>query len=173
MVLEELRAAIAAVNAALDTPGEVDLATAAELIEVLDELETLGCRLPAVRHRLLARLQTETTPAQMGAKNWKDVLAIRWRISHSEAHRRLTDAAVLAPRPPVTGPPLPPVLPAVAVAQEKGLINPEHVTVIRKAVEKLPGFVDTATREQFEVDLVRAAVGAGPKALHDTAELRL
>ncbi|KGI70479.1 HNH endonuclease [Mycolicibacterium rufum] len=171
----DLRAAVATVVAAVDDliACDSDLATAAELVEVLDELETLGCRLPAVRHRLLARLQVETTPAQMGAKNWKDVLAIRWRISHSEAHRRLTDAAVLAPRPPVTGPPLPPVLPAVAVAQEKGLINPEHVTVIRKSVEKLPGFVDTATREQFEVDLVRAAVGAGPKALHDTAELRL
>ena len=74
----------------------------------------------AVRHRLLARLQVETTAAQMGAKNWKDVLAIRWRISTAEAHRRLTDAALLAPRQPVTGPPLSPVLPAVAVAQAEG-----------------------------------------------------
>src|SRR6185312_17468902 len=105
--------------------------------------------LPALRHRLLARLQVETTAQQMGAKNWKDVLAIRWRISTAEAHRRLTDAALLAPRQQVTGPALPPVLPAVAVAQEKGLINAEHVEVIRKAVDKLPGFVDTATRDQF------------------------
>ena len=171
----DLRAAVATVAAAVDEllAGDADLATRDELVEVLDELEVVGCRLPAVRHRLLARLQVETTPAQLGAKNWKDVLATRWRISHSEAHRRLSDAAVLAPRQPVTGPPLPPVLPAVAIAQDKGLINPEHVTVIRKAVDKLPGFVDTAAREQFEVDLVRAAVGAGPKDVHDTAELRL
>ena len=100
-----------------------------------------------MRQKLLARLQVETTAQEMGAKNWKDVLAIRWRISTREAHRRLNDAALLAPRQPVTGPPLPPLLQVTAVAQEKGVINGEHVTVIRKAVDKLPGFVDTVTRE--------------------------
>ncbi|MBI5337473.1 MAG: DUF222 domain-containing protein [Mycolicibacterium rufum] len=171
----DLRAAVAAVVAAVDELAgcESDLATRAELVDVLDELETVWCRLPALRHRLLARLQVETTPQQMGAKNWKDVLAIRWRISTSEAHRRLTDAALLAPRQPVTGPPLPPVLHATAVAQELGLINAEHVEVIRKSVDKLPGFVDTTTREQFEVDLVRDAVGAGPSAVKDAADQRL
>ena len=67
---------MAAVGAALDdAAGELDLATRAELVDVLDELETVWCRLPALRHRLLARLQVETTAAQMGAKNWKDVRA--------------------------------------------------------------------------------------------------
>ncbi|BBX67518.1 HNH endonuclease [Mycolicibacterium psychrotolerans] len=171
----DLQAAVAALVDAVDTLAgcDSDLATRTELVEVLDELETVWCRLPALRHRLLARLQVETTPQQMGAKNWKDVLAIRWRITTAEAHRRLGDAALLAPRQPVTGPPLPPALPAVAVAQEKGLINAEHVEVIRKAVDKLPGFVDTATREQFEVDLVRTAVGAGPKDVENAADLTL
>ncbi|ORB20457.1 DUF222 domain-containing protein, partial [Mycolicibacterium parafortuitum] len=98
-----------------------------------------------------ARLQTETTAREMGAKSWKDVLRIRWRISASEANRRLTEAAVLAPRPSVSGPALPPLLPATAVAQSRGLINPEHVEVIRKSVDKLPTWVDAVTREQFEV----------------------
>lgn len=175
MSREMLRAAVAAVAAAVDELAacEVDLATRPELIEALDELEAVGCRLPAVSHRLLARLQTEATPQQMGAKSWKEVLAVRWRISTSEANRRLGEAAVLAPRQPVTGPALPPVLHATAVAQARGLINAEHVEVIRKAVEKLPGFVDAATREQFEVKLVRAAVGAGPRELRDAAELML
>ena len=171
----DLQAAVAVLVDAVDAAAgcDADLATRAELVNVLDDLETVWCRLPALRHRLLARLQVETTPAQMGAKNWKDVLAIRWRISTAEAHRRLTDAALLAPRQQVTGPPLPPVLPAVAVAQAKGLINAEHVEVIRKAVDKLPGFVDAATRDQFEVDLVRTAVGVGPKELRDAADLTL
>src|SRR3954454_19807533 len=131
----DLRAAVAAVVDAVDTLAgcDADLATRAELVEVLDELETVWCRLPAIRHRLLARLQVETTPQQMGAKNWKDVLATRWRISTAEAHR-LGDAALLAPRQPVTGPALPPVLHATAVAQAHGLINAEHVEVIGKAV---------------------------------------
>lgn len=172
---EALRAAVAAVAAAVDELAhcEVDLATRPDLVEALDELEVVGCRLPAVSHWLLARLQTESTPQQMGAKSWKEVLAVRWRISTGEAHRRLTEASLLAPRQPVTGPVLAPVLHATAVAQARGLINGEHVEVIRKAVKKLPGFVDAVTREQFEVKLVRAAVGNGPKELRDAAELML
>ncbi|MEW5809300.1 MAG: DUF222 domain-containing protein [Actinomycetota bacterium] len=174
-VVVVVREAVAALRDAVDAvlAADLSLSTAAEVVELLDELEAAGCRLPAARHRGLARLQVETTPQQMGAKNWKDVLALRWRISGSEAHRRLTEAALLAPRQPVTGPPLPPVLPATAVAQEQGLITGEHVSEIRKAVDKLPGFCDTATREQFEVELVRTAVGAGPKETRDAADLTL
>nr|MDT0524788.1 DUF222 domain-containing protein [Streptomyces sp. DSM 41633] len=47
------------------------------------------------------------------------------------------------------------------------------VRVLRDAVSRLPGFIDTTTAEQFEADLVRVAVGVGPKELKDTAELRL
>ncbi|PRC47386.1 hypothetical protein C6A85_85210, partial [Mycobacterium sp. ITM-2017-0098] len=36
-----------------------------------------------------------------------------------------------------------------------------------------PGFVDAPTRERIEVDLVRTAVGVGPKELKDTADLTL
>ncbi|UUO01452.1 13E12 repeat family protein [Mycolicibacterium novocastrense] len=52
-----------------------------------------------------------------------------------------------------------------------GLINDEHVDVIRKAVDRLPGFVDAPTREQFEVDLVRTAVGVGPQGTQRTAPI--
>ena len=45
--------------------------------------------------------------------------------------------------------------------------------MIRKSITKLPGFVDACTREQFEADLVRTAVGVGPKELGDVAELTL
>ncbi|CAN3130651.1 DUF222 domain-containing protein [Mycobacterium sp. smrl_JER01] len=170
-----MQVAVRALCAAFDevAAGEVDLLTRDELVDVLDDLETLGCRLPAVGHRLLARLQVEATPQQMGAKSWKEVLSVRWRISTREAHRRLTEAAVLAPRPAVTGPALPPLLPATAAAQAHGLINAEHVEVISKALAKVPGFIDTATRDQFEVDLVRTAVGIGPKELKDAAERTL
>ncbi|BBX20461.1 hypothetical protein MDUV_53210 [Mycolicibacterium duvalii] len=170
-----VREAVSAVRAAVDALAgcEVDLLTRSELVDALDELETVGCRLPAMRHRLLGRLQTETTPQQMGAKSWKEVLSVRWRLSTSEACRRLAEASVLAPRQPVTGPALPPVLAATAVAQAHGLINEEHVAVIRKAVDKLPGFVDAATREQLEIDLVRNAVGVGPKELNDAAQRTL
>ncbi|VEG45573.1 protein of uncharacterised function DUF222 [Mycolicibacterium flavescens] len=172
---DDLQAAVTALRAAFEEAAacDVDLLTRQDLVMALDELEALGCQLPAMRHRLLARLQVEATPQQMGAKSWKEVLRVRWRISTTEANRRLTEAALLAPRQGLTGPSLPPALPATAVAQAHGLINGEHVDVIRKAVDRLPGFVDAATREQFEVDLVRTAVGVGPKELKDSADLTL
>ncbi|MCV7414585.1 13E12 repeat family protein, partial [Mycolicibacterium litorale] len=160
----DLQAAVTALRAAFEAVAacDVDLLTRPDLVAALDDLETLWCRLPTMSHRLLARLQSEATPQQMGAKSWKEVLMVRWRISGTEA-----------PRQALTGPSLPPLLPATATAQSLGLINGEHVEVIRKAVDKLRGWVDTATREQFEVTLVRTAVGVGPKELKDAADLTL
>ena len=61
----------------------------------------------------------------------------------------------------------------MAAAQAAGLITGEHVAAIRDALKRLPSWVDTITAAQFEVDLVRVAVGVGPKELRDTADLRL
>ena len=151
----------------------IDSLTRDELLPVLDEIEALTSQLPTQRHRMLARLQTETTAKAMGAKSWNEVLRIRWRTSTAEAGRRLAEAADLAPRSTLTGEPLGPLLPATAAAQGEGLITGEHVKVLRDAINQLPGFVDPTTRTQFELDLVRIAIGVGPKELKDTAHLRL
>jgi hypothetical protein len=148
----------------------VESLTAGELLEVLDELETLTCRLPVQSHRLLTRLQAETTPRAMGAKSWRDVLAIRWRISPSEAGRRLDDAAALGPRQALSGMTLDPVLPCAAIAQAHGLINREHVKVLREAMDRIPPAVDVTTRGQIEADFAKAAMGVGPKELQDHTE---
>ncbi|OBB70702.1 MULTISPECIES: HNH endonuclease signature motif containing protein [Mycolicibacterium] len=175
MLGNELQDAVTALRAAFDAVAacDVDLLDQPNLLAALDDLETLGCQLPTMNHRLLARLQAESTPQQLGAKSWKEVLTVRWRISGSEAHRRLTEARLLAPRQALTGPSLPPLLPATAAAQSLGCVTGEHVEVIRKAVDKLPAWVDTATREQFEITLVRTAAGVGPKELKDAADLTL
>ena len=170
-----VREAMANLVAAFDAFAacEVDALTRTELVAVLDDYETLACRLPTPRHRLLTRLQAETTPREMGAKSWNEVLRIRWRLSTAEASRRLHEAADLAARTSLTGQPLAPRLPAVAAAQAAGLITGEHVAVIRDALKTLPSWVDTTTCGQLEVDLVRVATGVGPKELKDTAALRL
>ncbi|WP_166907247.1 HNH endonuclease signature motif containing protein, partial [Mycobacterium sp. DL440] len=167
--------AVAGLRAAFDAFAACDFAslTRAELVAVLDEYETLICQMPSVGHRMLAQLQAEATSQELGAKTWNEVLRIRWRLSTAEAGRRLGEAAELGPRRALTGEPLPAVLPVVAAAEAAGLINADHVRVLRDAVHRLPGFVDQVTREQFEADLVRVAVGVGPKELKDTAELRL
>ena len=96
MLATPVQVAMAALRGAHESLAGCDLEmlTGRELLTVLDELETLSCQLPAQWHRALTRLQAETTPKELGAKNWKDVLRIRWRISASEANRRLAQAEV-------------------------------------------------------------------------------
>ena len=152
---------------------DIDSLTGAEVVSMIDDYQALTCRMPTQSHRLLTRLQAQTTPAQMGAKSWNEVLRTRWRLSTAEASRRLHEAADLAARTSLTGQPLAPVLPAVAAAQAAGVITGEHVTAIRDAITHLPPWVDTSTAAQVEVDLVRVAAGVGPKELRETAALRL
>ncbi|MFI5511197.1 HNH endonuclease signature motif containing protein [Mycobacterium sp. NPDC051804] len=171
MLATPVQVAMAALRSAHESLAACDLEalTQRELLGLLDELETLSCQLPSQWHRALARLQAETTPKELGAKNWKDVLKIRWRISASEANRRLAEAAVLGPRRALTGEPLAPALAATAAAQAAGSINGEHVEQIREAMGNIPGFVDAATREEIERDLVRIAEGVGPTELKKAA----
>ena len=167
--------AVAALRAAYDAFAACDLGTLSrdELVAVMDEVETLTCRLPSQWHRMLATLQADNSPREMGAKSWNEVLRIRWRLSTAEAGRRLHETADLGPRQSLTGEPLPALLPVVALAQAAGLITPEHVKVIREAVRDLPGSASTADRETFEMALVREALGVGPKALAESAADRL
>ena len=95
MSAEAVQATVAALRAAHDELAAlpIDALTKSDLVDALDELETLTCALPAQSQRMLARLQAETTAKDMGAKSWREVLATRWRISTSEAGRRLEEAA--------------------------------------------------------------------------------
>ena len=72
-----MQEAIAAMRAAHDALAacDIDSLTPAELLAAGDALQTLTCQLPTQSHRVLARLQAEATPKEMGAKSWKDVLA--------------------------------------------------------------------------------------------------
>jgi hypothetical protein len=171
MSIGEVNEALTALRDAYATFAACDTQslTPTELLEVMDELETHHCQLPTQNHHLLAQLKAQSTPAEMGAKSWRDVLTTRYRISTTEANRRLTDADLLAPRRALSGAPMPPQLAATAAAQRLGLITAEHVAVIRKHLKRLPGWVDTATRDRVEVDWVRHAVGSGPDALDDVA----
>ena len=170
MSSDRVRAAVAALRAVHDELDalEVEALSAAEAVTVLDALEDAECRTAAHRHRALAQLQQQSTPVEMGAKSWRDVLAIRWRLSGHEAGRRLTHAAQLGPRRSFTGEASwPRHLEAVAVAQRMGMLTTEHVDLLCRGIAKLPGWVQPSEREQIETDWVRHGVGDGPKALQD------
>ena len=175
MQVEVVRAALTALRVAYDEVAAcgIDTLTCDELLAAADDLEILDCQLPTERHRILAQLQAQATPRELGAKSWRDVLMIRWRLSSAEAHRRLADAAVLGPRHTFSGAPRAPVLAATAAAQALGLITTEHVEVIGKGMAQLSRLLDPATRDQIEVEWVRDAVGTGPKELADTVARKL
>jgi hypothetical protein len=175
MQVEKVRAALTALRRAYDELAAcgIDTLTCDELFAVADDLEVLDRQLPTQRHRILTQLQAQAIPSELGAKSWRDVLMIRWRLSSAEAHHRLADAAVLGPRYAFTGEPLAPVLAATAAAQALGLITAEHVEVIGKGMARLPRLLDPAARQQIEVQWVRHAVGTGPKELDDTVTREL
>jgi hypothetical protein len=159
--------AIAEMRAAYDRVAALgmDTLTHPELLSALDQWETLTRQLPIQSHRLIAGLQREASPVELGAKSWKAVLSTRLRISAKDAHRRLAEAKELGPRTALNGEPLPPVLAEVAAAQAAGAIGPEHVTVIRNFFDTLPHWVDPTTRARAETTLTRIGTGFGPDAL--------
>jgi Domain of unknown function (DUF222) len=168
---EEIAARWEALDAAFDAVGELgyDALTDREVVSFVDRIERMNRRLPAIERPLLTRL-ADASPVALGAKSLREVLRSRLRISPSEAGRRLDEAKELGPRTALSGEPLEPLLVATAKAQAAGRINGDHVRVIRGFFNRLPHWVDVATREHAEVDLVSAAVGLDPKALGEVAD---
>jgi Domain of unknown function (DUF222) len=144
--------------------------TAPEVLAIQQRLEAGYRRQPAVDHQLIHQLTTQGTPTQFGANSWPRVLSEALRISDGEAKRRLKQAHLLGPRTAVTGETLPPVLPNVAAAQQRGEIGPEHVRIIERFFDDLPGHVDYQTRDLAEADLARIATGLGPTQFRQAAE---
>ena len=173
MSSERVTAALAAYTAAAAALAELDYDqfTHPELLDLLDELETVARQLPTLDHRLLARLQREASPVELGAKSLKAVLRIRLRISGQgrrppprrsrrvgTPHRpeRRTAAAACWPRSPTPKP-------TAASA-------PNTSRLIRTFFDKLPAWVDPTTREQAETSLTRIADGSDPDVLRKAAE---
>jgi hypothetical protein len=169
---ESISAAYDALDAAFETVAALsyDALDVADTLRCLDRRENLRRRLPATDHQLLTHLQSRTTAAEVGAKNWADVLAIRLRISIKDATRRVQEAQDLGPRTALTGEPLTPRLPATAAAQARGDINAEHVAIIRNCLTDAPLSVDATTRGQIDQDLARLATANSPETLRQAAD---
>ena len=86
-----------------------------------------------------------------------DRLQARLRLSRDEVKRRFKVAARITPRRAFAGPPLPPELPLVAQAVKDGMLGEDHLTVIGKAMDRLPSCVSPEDRVDVEATLVREA----------------
>ncbi|MUL67926.1 hypothetical protein BOO86_25875 [Mycobacterium sp. CBMA 234] len=140
-----------------------------ELLELQSRRERLACAAETVDHQILAALAAQTTPKEIGAKNWADVLRIRLHISGEEARRRIRDTEHLGPRTGLTGEVLPPRWEQAARAQADGAINGDHITAIGNFFTHLPTWVDLATRMQCEHTLVAGARHQTPEELRAAA----
>jgi hypothetical protein len=159
-------------DAAFDKVLELsfDAVTPTEKLNLQNRMERNLRRAPAVEHRLISSLVAEADPKSLGGTSWADVFATRLGISTSEAKKRIKRAELLGPRQSITGEPLAPKLPNVAVAQERGEVGPEHVAIIEKFFDRLPGRIDSQTRDSAEADLARVATGLGPTQFRKAAD---
>ncbi|MGH3678167.1 MAG: HNH endonuclease signature motif containing protein [Mycobacterium sp.] len=162
---------IAAVGAEFEALVDEPLGalSTAERTAVAAEWERLMRRLPAMTHRLVAGL-AEVPTEELGEPTLAAALATLLRISKAEAHRRIHEAADLGPRCALSGEALEPVLWHTSAAQRRGDIGGEHVKIIRRFFDRLPGFVDYATREAAEADLAEMACGLRPEELRQAAD---
>lgn len=168
---ETVAAAFDAYDAACEQLAELDFTrlTPAELFELQSRRELRARTTAVVDHRIIAALEAQATPKDIGARTWAQILITRLQISKTEADRRLADARDLGPRYAMDGEALDPRLPACATALAEGIINVDHVHEIRTALSKASSYNDPAENAELEAVLVRAARGITPHVLREVA----
>jgi hypothetical protein len=144
--------------------------TAPEVLAIQNRLEKGYRSQPMVDHKLIHHLISQSAPTELGANSWPKVLSEALHISKGEAKRRIKQAELLGPRAALTGESLPPKLPNVAAAQAHGQIGAEHLKIIEKFFDDLPGHIDQQTRELAEADLARIATELGPAQFRQAAD---
>ena len=167
--MHSITAAFDALDAAVTTVGEKDVATADPItrLRALERLETVRRRLLVTAHDLVAGLADED-PADVGGPVYK-VIADWLRISCADVRRRLRDAEQLRPRTTITSETLPPELPATAQVWRDGLLDPQHLKVIQTFVRDLPSDTPPDTVEGAERFLAEQATALRPDQLEKVA----
>ena len=167
--MHSITAAFDALDAAVTTVGELDVATADPFtrLRALERLETVRRRLLTTAYDLVAGLAHED-PADVGGPVHK-VIADWLRISCTDVRRRLREAEQLTPRTAITGETLPPELPATAQVWRDGLLDPQHLKVIQTFVRDLPSDTPPETVESAERFLAEQATALRPDQLEKVA----
>ena len=136
-----------------------------ELLDLLRGVETQRRRLPVVDHRLVAEIEQRGVAGELCARDTRTLLRDVLRLSPAEAKARVDRAVDLGPRASISGEPLGPLLPAIAAAQAKGAISPEHARVVIAAIERLPAAVEAKHGAAVEARLVADALRFDPLVL--------
>jgi len=172
---EAVIAAFDAYDSACEQLAALDFTrlTPAELFELQSRREHRARTTAAADHRILAALQAQAVPKDIGARTWAEILCTRMRISKDEADRRLADARDLGPRHGMDGEVLEPKMAACADALATGAINRDHVQEIRKALTTAAKCAGPAACAELEAVLANAATGITPHTLREVATYAL
>jgi hypothetical protein len=160
--------ALQAVAAGWEELAAIDPAalSGADLLNLLDRLETDTRRRAAVTYGLIAELDARGTAGELGYPSAAVLIAERLRIGRRDAAGRVRLSADVAPRQALSGQRLQPRFPQVAAALADGEISPRHAAVICVSVDRLP---DRVLADQPELaaqaDPARARPRAGPRAV--------
>jgi hypothetical protein len=141
-----------ALNDVIDTveTGGLDQLTAHEKVAVWQRFETFRNRLPLIDHNLIADAEATDLPETYCSSTLTRFLVQVLQLSPGEAASRVRAAAAVGPRKSMLGEQLEPVLPRLAALQRAGVVSPEKVQIVERAMHKLsrpglhPDDVDTA-----------------------------
>jgi hypothetical protein len=153
---ERINSALDAIDAAhdllRDTPS--DLVGTTFRVDVAERLETQERTNRGLMYRFFAEIADPPDDTASIAL-MRSALWARLRITPNEITRRCKLAARIRPRRSLTGPPLPPQLPALAAAVAAGSLGDDHIRAVCRSIDVLPGSVspaDTATAERTLVE---------------------
>jgi Domain of unknown function (DUF222)/HNH endonuclease len=142
-----------------------------QLVGFLQSFERFRNRLALVDHRVVADGDRRGLPGVLTQPSMMRVLMHVLRLSPGEASRRCAAAAACGLRASLSGLSLPPVRPQLAAAQREGLVSPEQVDIIDRALKKVdrdgfdPGDIATG-----EASLTNFAATFGTKDLKMLAD---
>src|SRR5579875_272834 len=125
-------------------------------VEVAERLETQHRVNRGLMYRVFGEIADPPDETGVVAA-LRDRLWARLRITPNEITRRFKLAARIRPRRSLTGPPVPPELPALAAAVEAGTVGEDHIRAVCRAVDVLPAAVSPTEVAKAERRLVQEA----------------
>ncbi len=167
--------------------GGLDQLSAEEKVAVWQRFERVRNRLPLIDHGLIAAAEAADLARDYCSSTMTQFLVRALQLSHGEAASRVRAAAAVGPRTTMVGEKLEPQLPRLAALQRDGVVSPEKVQIVERAMDKLsrpdldPHVVQTAEdlltdyapvlgyRElrRYAVSVVNAADPDGPEPIDD------
>jgi Domain of unknown function (DUF222) len=150
--------------------GSLDQLEADEKVAVWKRFETIRNKLSVVDHGLIAAAEAADLPREYCSSTMAQFLVRVLQLSHTEAAARVRAATALGPRTSMLGERLEPLLSGLAALERDGVVSPEKVQIVERAMHKLtrPGLhpEDVAIAEQL---LTEHAALLGPADLKNFA----